>query len=156
MQSVFVLEQVLNGLLVGAYYLLIALGLSLIFALGGIVRSRAWRILCDRRLLRRDLDQSHRFLWCPCRFTSDRPAASVSSLNVCCTVTSSDQISSCLPLDKAMVIKQHCTVVWVRTTYSFGFHEPSRNSVNATSTLLRSAPLIAGQCFSHRTRVFHE
>src|SRR3982074_624731 len=32
-----VLEQVLNGLLVGAYYLLIALGLSLIFALGGIV-----------------------------------------------------------------------------------------------------------------------
>src|SRR5689334_25389913 len=34
---VFLLEQVLNGLLVGAYYLLIALGLSLIFALGGIV-----------------------------------------------------------------------------------------------------------------------
>ena len=37
MQLVFILEQVLNGLLVGAYYLLIALGLSLIFALGGIV-----------------------------------------------------------------------------------------------------------------------
>jgi branched-chain amino acid transport system permease protein len=36
-QLVFILEQVLNGLLVGAYYLLIALGLSLIFALGGIV-----------------------------------------------------------------------------------------------------------------------
>jgi branched-chain amino acid transport system permease protein len=36
-QFVFVIEQVLNGLLVGAYYLLIALGLSLIFALGGIV-----------------------------------------------------------------------------------------------------------------------
>ena len=36
-QIVFLLEQVLNGLLVGAYYLLIALGLSLIFALGGIV-----------------------------------------------------------------------------------------------------------------------
>jgi branched-chain amino acid transport system permease protein len=36
-QVVFVIEQVLNGLLVGAYYLLIALGLSLIFALGGIV-----------------------------------------------------------------------------------------------------------------------
>jgi branched-chain amino acid transport system permease protein len=36
-QLVFVLEQVLNGVLVGAYYLLIALGLSLIFALGGIV-----------------------------------------------------------------------------------------------------------------------
>jgi branched-chain amino acid transport system permease protein len=32
-----ILEQVLNGLLVGAYYLLIALGLSLIFALGGLV-----------------------------------------------------------------------------------------------------------------------
>ena len=30
-------EQVVNGLLVGAYYLLIALGLSLIFSLGGIV-----------------------------------------------------------------------------------------------------------------------
>jgi branched-chain amino acid transport system permease protein len=36
-QFVFVLEQVLNGLLSGAYYLLIALGLSLIFSLGGIV-----------------------------------------------------------------------------------------------------------------------
>jgi branched-chain amino acid transport system permease protein len=36
-QIVFLLEQVLNGLLVGAYYLLIALGLSLIFSLGGIV-----------------------------------------------------------------------------------------------------------------------
>ncbi|TDR93951.1 branched-chain amino acid ABC transporter permease [Enterovirga rhinocerotis] len=37
MQFVFLLEQVLNGLLVGAYYLLIALGLSLIFSLGGVV-----------------------------------------------------------------------------------------------------------------------
>jgi branched-chain amino acid transport system permease protein len=36
-QLIFLLEQVLNGLLVGAYYLLIALGLSLIFSLGGIV-----------------------------------------------------------------------------------------------------------------------
>jgi branched-chain amino acid transport system permease protein len=34
---VLILEQVLNGLLAGAYYLLIALGLSLIFSLGGIV-----------------------------------------------------------------------------------------------------------------------
>src|SRR6266446_4484422 len=32
-----IFEQVLNGLLVGAYYLLIALGLSLIFSLGGLV-----------------------------------------------------------------------------------------------------------------------
>ncbi len=31
------IQQVLNGLLDGAYYLLIALGLSLIFSLGGIV-----------------------------------------------------------------------------------------------------------------------
>lgn len=37
LELVFVLEQVLNGLLVGVYYLLIALGLSLIFSLGGIV-----------------------------------------------------------------------------------------------------------------------
>ncbi|HEX2136447.1 MAG TPA: branched-chain amino acid ABC transporter permease, partial [Microvirga sp.] len=37
MAVIFLLEQVLNGLLVGAYYLLIALGLSLIFSLGGIV-----------------------------------------------------------------------------------------------------------------------
>ena len=37
MELVFLLEQVVNGLLVGAYYLLIALGLSLIFSLGGIV-----------------------------------------------------------------------------------------------------------------------
>lgn len=36
-EVVFLLEQVLNGLLVGAYYLLLALGLSLIFSLGGIV-----------------------------------------------------------------------------------------------------------------------
>ena len=37
MEIVFLAEQVLNGLLIGAYYLLIALGLSLIFSLGGIV-----------------------------------------------------------------------------------------------------------------------
>jgi branched-chain amino acid transport system permease protein len=36
-QLIFILEQVLNGLLSGVYYLLIALGLSLIFSLGGIV-----------------------------------------------------------------------------------------------------------------------
>src|SRR3954447_12286511 len=37
LQFIFILEQVLNGLLAGVYYLLIALGLSLIFSLGGIV-----------------------------------------------------------------------------------------------------------------------
>jgi branched-chain amino acid transport system permease protein len=37
MQFIFILEQVLNGLLSGVYFLLIALGLSLIFSLGGIV-----------------------------------------------------------------------------------------------------------------------
>src|SRR5512141_1186014 len=37
MELVFLLEQVINGLLLGGYYLLIALGLSLIFSLGGVV-----------------------------------------------------------------------------------------------------------------------
>ena len=37
MELVFRLEQVLNGRLVGGYYLLLALGLSLIFSLGGVV-----------------------------------------------------------------------------------------------------------------------
>ncbi len=37
MEIIFLLEQVINGLLVGGYYLLIALGLSLIFSLGGVV-----------------------------------------------------------------------------------------------------------------------
>lgn len=37
MEIVFFFEQVLNGLLIGGYYLLIALGLSLIFSLGGVV-----------------------------------------------------------------------------------------------------------------------
>lgn len=37
MELIFLLEQVVNGLLVGGYYLLLALGLSLIFSLGGIV-----------------------------------------------------------------------------------------------------------------------
>lgn len=37
LELVFVIEQVLNGLLVGTTYLLIALGLSLIFSLGGVV-----------------------------------------------------------------------------------------------------------------------
>ena len=37
MMLIPILEQVLNGLLAGAYYLLIALGLSLIFSLGGLV-----------------------------------------------------------------------------------------------------------------------
>jgi len=37
MEFTFLLEQIVNGLLVGGYYLLIALGLSLIFSLGGVV-----------------------------------------------------------------------------------------------------------------------
>lgn len=37
MQFIFLLEQVVNGLVLGGYYLLIALGLSLIFSVGGIV-----------------------------------------------------------------------------------------------------------------------
>lgn len=36
-ELIFIFEQILNGLLVGVNYLLIALGLSLIFSLGGIV-----------------------------------------------------------------------------------------------------------------------
>jgi branched-chain amino acid transport system permease protein len=37
MQLVFLLEQVVNGLVLGGYYLLIALGLSLIFSVGGVI-----------------------------------------------------------------------------------------------------------------------
>ncbi len=37
MQFEFLLEQVVNGLVLGGYYLLIALGLSLIFSVGGVV-----------------------------------------------------------------------------------------------------------------------
>jgi branched-chain amino acid transport system permease protein len=37
MQIMFLLEQVVNGLVLGGYYLLIALGLSLIFSVGGVV-----------------------------------------------------------------------------------------------------------------------
>jgi len=39
---------------------------------------------------------------------------------------------------------------------SYAAHEPLRKSVNATSTLLRSALLMAGQFFSLRISVFHE
>ena len=37
MQLVFLLEQIVNGLVLGGYYLLLALGLSLIFSVGGVV-----------------------------------------------------------------------------------------------------------------------
>ena len=37
MAAIFLLEQIINGLLVGGYFLLIALGLSMIFSLGGVV-----------------------------------------------------------------------------------------------------------------------
>jgi branched-chain amino acid transport system permease protein len=37
MQFIFLLEQVVNGLVLGGYYLLLALGLSLIFSVGGVV-----------------------------------------------------------------------------------------------------------------------
>jgi branched-chain amino acid transport system permease protein len=37
MTFMFLLEQVVNGLVLGGYYLLIALGLSLIFSVGGVV-----------------------------------------------------------------------------------------------------------------------
>ena len=36
-EFVFLLEQVVNGLVLGGYYLLLALGLSLIFSVGGVV-----------------------------------------------------------------------------------------------------------------------
>ena len=36
-ELIFILQQVANGLLLGCYYLLIALGLSIIFSLGGVV-----------------------------------------------------------------------------------------------------------------------
>src|SRR5512134_3090865 len=32
-----ILEQIINGLLVGSFYIILALGLSLIFSLGGVV-----------------------------------------------------------------------------------------------------------------------
>ena len=47
------MQQVLNGLLDGVYYLLIALGLSLIFSLGGIVNLAHGALLRHRRLPRR-------------------------------------------------------------------------------------------------------
>jgi len=37
MQIFFLLEQIVNGLVLGGYYLLLALGLSLIFSVGGVV-----------------------------------------------------------------------------------------------------------------------
>jgi branched-chain amino acid transport system permease protein len=37
MQLVFLAEQIVNGLVLGGYYLLLALGLSLIFSVGGVV-----------------------------------------------------------------------------------------------------------------------
>jgi branched-chain amino acid transport system permease protein len=37
MHALFLLEQMVNGLVLGGYYLLIALGLSLIFSVGGVV-----------------------------------------------------------------------------------------------------------------------
>jgi len=37
MQIEFLLQQVVNGLVLGGYYLLVALGLSLIFSIGGVV-----------------------------------------------------------------------------------------------------------------------
>ena len=37
MSAILLAQQILNGLLDGVYYLLIALGLSLIFSVGGIV-----------------------------------------------------------------------------------------------------------------------
>jgi branched-chain amino acid transport system permease protein len=37
MQFTFLVEQIVNGLVLGGYYLLLALGLSLIFSVGGIV-----------------------------------------------------------------------------------------------------------------------
>src|SRR6059058_5942393 len=35
--TILVVEQILNGLLVGSYYIVLALGLSMIFSLGGVV-----------------------------------------------------------------------------------------------------------------------
>jgi hypothetical protein len=43
---VFLIEQVLNGLVLGGYYLLIALGLSLIFSVGGVVNLARCLLAC--------------------------------------------------------------------------------------------------------------
>ena len=46
----FLLEQVVNGLVLGGYYLLIALGLSLIFSVGGVVNLAHGAFYALRRL----------------------------------------------------------------------------------------------------------
>ena len=61
MQLIFILEQVLNGLLIGVYYLLIALGLSLIFSLGGIVNLAHGAFYAIGAYLAYLLDRPHRF-----------------------------------------------------------------------------------------------
>ncbi len=50
--SMLLLQHILNGLLAGSYYLLIALGLSLIFSPGRHREPRPWRVLRHRRVSR--------------------------------------------------------------------------------------------------------
>jgi hypothetical protein len=49
-KSSFLLEQLVNGLVLGGYYLLLALGLSLIFSVGGIVNLAHGAFYAARRL----------------------------------------------------------------------------------------------------------
>ena len=44
------IEQILNGLLVGTYYTLLALGLSVIFSLGGVLTSPMARSMRSARI----------------------------------------------------------------------------------------------------------
>ena len=55
---VFALEHIVNGLLVGSYYIVLALGLSLIFSLGGVVNLAHGAFYARRRLLRRTRSSS--------------------------------------------------------------------------------------------------
>lgn len=61
MQFVFLLEQVVNGLVLGGYYLLLALGLSLIFSVGGVVNLAHGAFYALGAYL--SLEASRRFGW---------------------------------------------------------------------------------------------
>ena len=65
--ATLLLQQVLNGLLDGVYYLLIALGLSLIFSLGGIVNLAHGALLRHRRLSRPYRSRTYRLRRRACR-----------------------------------------------------------------------------------------
>ena len=128
-----VLEQILNGLLVGSYYIVLSLGLSLIFSLGGVVNLAhgafyalgayfAVRGAAPARLWRG--------AWCCHRSASRWWASSIERLFLLRRSTARTRCSgSCFTFGLAMTAEQSLRLIWGTTGCNFSIPDALRGQL---------------------------